>query len=180
MLPVLPILPLLPIIITTTTTTTTTEAPCEDESGTNNCELLDQLAAGGNLALVQALCDNGLADTLCQRTCHDLVGGYCPWDYLTMQCWRSLEYVCALVPQVLRRPCDAGVAAYCPSGPKPKHGQKASSIIGYTSIETFVTRQRQSESTAQYEWSLIKLPRILSGSDVFAYSVDKEEATSRE
>jgi len=72
-LPVLPVLGLLPILITTTTTTTTTTTPCVDASTTGNCALLPSLP----VALATALCSGGLGTTLCQKTCDDVVGGYC-------------------------------------------------------------------------------------------------------
>ena len=36
-----------------------------------------QIAETGNFALAQSLCDGGLGESLCQRTCDDLVGGFC-------------------------------------------------------------------------------------------------------
>ena len=83
-LPVLPVLGLLPILITTTTTTTTTTTPCVDASTTGNCALLPSLP----VALATALCSGGLGTTLCQKTCDDVVGGYC-WGRVPFE-WASI------------------------------------------------------------------------------------------
>ena len=77
--PIVPVLPIAPALVKpplilwppTTTTTTTTPAPCEDNDPTGICNAVTT----STLALATLLCLN-LADT-CQKTCDEVVGGYC-------------------------------------------------------------------------------------------------------